>query len=264
MNTSPPAEIAAQLAAALDVLARHLGQAPLAVHLFGSAVDGGLRPLSDIDLLVTVSAPLNEATRRALMQGLLEVSAWPIPASPLRALEVTVVVRGEVVPWRYPARRELQFGEWLREGIEAGAIEPPIADPDLAILLTKVRRHGVALVGPPATELFAPVPETDLVRALLDTVAQWNGEADWQGDERNVVFALARIWYTLYTGRIAAKDAAATWALQRLPEAHRPVLASARAAYLGEAADDLARQPREIAAFVRQVRSEIDGLVRRR
>lgn len=264
MNTSPQSEIAAQLATALDVLARHLGQAPLAVHLFGSAVDGGLRPLSDIDLLVTVSAPLNEATRRALMHGLLAVSAWPVPDGPLRALEVTVVVRGEVVPWRYPARRELQFGEWLREGIEAGEIEPPIADPDLAILLTKVRQHGVALIGPPATELFAPVPETDLVRALLDTVAQWNGEADWQGDERNVVLALARIWYTLCTGRIAAKDVAATWALQRLPEAHRPVLASARAAYLGEAADDLASRPREIAAFVRQVRNEIDGLARRR
>jgi streptomycin 3"-adenylyltransferase len=264
MNTSPPAEITAQLSAALAVLTRHLGQAPLAVHLFGSAVDGGLRPLSDIDLLVTIQSPLSEATRQALMHGLLAVSAWPMPDGPLRALEVTVVVHDEVVPWRYPARRELQFGEWLREGIEAGRVEPVVIDPDLAILLSKVRQHGIALVGPPATELFAPVPEADLVRALLDTVAQWNEAADWQGDERNVVLALARIWYTLSTGRIVAKDVAAEWALRRLPEAQRPVIASARAAYLGEAADDLASRPLEVEALVRQVRAQIDGLARGR
>ncbi len=34
---------------------RHLEPTLLAVHLYGSAVDGGLKPYSDIDLLVTVS-----------------------------------------------------------------------------------------------------------------------------------------------------------------------------------------------------------------
>ncbi|WP_174219961.1 nucleotidyltransferase domain-containing protein, partial [Escherichia coli] len=33
---------------------RHLESTLLAVHLYGSAVDGGLKPYSDIDLLVTV------------------------------------------------------------------------------------------------------------------------------------------------------------------------------------------------------------------
>ncbi|WP_428838846.1 nucleotidyltransferase domain-containing protein, partial [Klebsiella pneumoniae] len=39
----------------------------LAVHLYGSAVDGGLKPHSDIDLLVTVTVRLDETTRRALI-----------------------------------------------------------------------------------------------------------------------------------------------------------------------------------------------------
>ena len=37
------------------VIERHLEPTLLAVHLYGSAVDGGLKPYSDIDLLVTVT-----------------------------------------------------------------------------------------------------------------------------------------------------------------------------------------------------------------
>ena len=35
------------------MLERHLGGTLLAIHLFSSALDGGLKPHSDIDLLVT-------------------------------------------------------------------------------------------------------------------------------------------------------------------------------------------------------------------
>lgn len=56
-----------------------------------------------------------------------------------------------------------------------------------------------------------------------------------QGDDlRNGLLTLARIWTTLATGEFRSKDEAAAWALARLPETHRPVLAHARRAYLGE------------------------------
>jgi streptomycin 3"-adenylyltransferase len=42
------------------------------------------------------------------------------------------------------------------------------------------------------------------------------------------------MWSTLATGAIRPKDAAADWALARLPEEYRPVLARARAIYLGQ------------------------------
>lgn len=112
MSPLAPADITAQLAAARGVLERHLSGAMQSLHLFGSAVAGGLKPRSDIDLLVSVDAPLAEPLRRALMTDLLAVSAWPGSNATLRALEVTVVVHGDVVPWRYPPRREMQFGEW--------------------------------------------------------------------------------------------------------------------------------------------------------
>ncbi|QDF01149.1 AadA family aminoglycoside 3''-O-nucleotidyltransferase [Myxococcus xanthus] len=258
MNASVPAEITHQVSSACSVIGRNLASSLQAIHLFGSAVDGGLKPHSDIDLLVTVSAPLTEAVRHALLMELLSVSAWPMTRESLRPLEVTVVVQDAVVPWRYPPSRELQFGEWLRGELEAGHVQPAIVDPDLAILLAKARRHSICLLGAPATDLFDPVPRTDLARAFYDTVLQWNGPADWRGDERNVVLALARIWFSLSTEGIAPKDVAAQWVIEQLPDEHRGVVRSARASYLGETQDDLAMRGPEVAAFVHCARTAIE------
>lgn len=252
-----PAEITPQLQAACAVLRNHLATALHAIHLFGSAVDGGLHPHSDIDLLVTVDTPLPEATRRALMLALLDVSR-PYGAPPgHRPLEVTVIALAELRPWRHPARRDMQFGEWLRADLLAGRFEPPQPDPDLALLLTQVHQHGVALLGPAAAALLPPVPWQDVRQALAQTISLWHQPPDWEGDERNVVLALARIWYSACTGAIAAKDAAAGWALERLPAAHRPLVARARDAYLGRSQDDLASRPEALAAFVHHAKAAI-------
>lgn len=252
----PPASIARQVELALAILARHLGPRIEAIHLFGSAVQGGLKPQSDIDLLVTVSAPLPEPLRQTLMQDLLGVSAWPATLL-LRPLEVTVVARDAVKPWRYPARRELQFGEWLREDLSRGIVEAPLTDPDLAILIAQARQYGIPLLGPPAAVWFDPISEADILRAYRDTVDQWQDAADWLGDEQTVVLALARIWYSTHTGRIVPKDVAADWAAQRLPDTLRRVLACARASYLGQAPDTLAEQPEAVESFVLAVKREI-------
>ncbi|OKN43088.1 streptomycin 3'-adenylyltransferase, partial [Klebsiella pneumoniae] len=185
-----PAQVFKQLSHARAVIERHLAATLDTIHLFGSAIDGGLKPDSDIDLLVTVSAAPNDSLRQALMLDLLKVSSPPGDGGTWRPLELTVVARSEVVPWRYPARRELQFGEWLRHDILSGTFEPAVLDHDLAILLTKARQHSLALLGPSAATFFEPVPKEHFSKALFDTIAQWNAESDWKGDERNVVLAL--------------------------------------------------------------------------
>jgi streptomycin 3"-adenylyltransferase len=251
-----PSSIAEQLAKACSVLERNLTNTLQAIHLYGSAADGGLKPASDLDLLVTVSTPLPEPVRLALMNDLLSISAPP--GGPVRALEVTVVVQAEVLPWRYPPQRELQFGEWLREDLQAGKVEPAQPDPDLTILLSKARQHSVCLLGPAASAWFAPIPKEDLARAFADTLAQWNSPADWQGDELTVVLALARIWYSVVTGAIAPKDVAATWVLARLPHDHRAVLSHARDAYLGKVKDNLADRIDQVTAFVHYSKAQIE------
>ncbi|MGS1010994.1 aminoglycoside adenylyltransferase family protein [Achromobacter anxifer] len=259
-HTIPPS-IAPQVAAASSLIERHLGANLVAIHLFGSAVDGGLQPHSDIDLLVTMTQPPDEAVLRALARELLTISAPPGASPRLRALEVTVLALPHIVPWRHPARRELQFGEWLRADLEAGVVEPPMPDHDLAILLTKVRGRSIPIVGPQADQLLQDVPREDLRRALLDSVAQWNTPEDWAGDEKHIILALARIWYTAVTGGIASKDRAAQWLLERLESPYRPVLSKARAIYLGQEEDDLAqRHDAATAAFIAHARAAIERL----
>lgn len=258
---SVPAEISLQLSRALGVIERHLASTLLAVHLYGSVLDGDLKPYSDIDLLVTVATSPDEATRRALMLDLLKISAPPGQSKTLRALEVTIVARDDVLPWRYPARRELQFGEWLRKDLLAGIVEPAVIDTDLTILLMQARQHSIALAGPPAEEFFDPVPEGDLFRGLADTLKQWHSPSDWAGDERNVLLALARIWYSAVTGKIAPKDVAANWVLERLPEEHQPVLTEARQAYLGYCDDQLALRGHQLTELIVFIRHEANKLL---
>lgn len=255
--------VAAQLSAVCAVLQQHLGQQLRAIHLYGSAVSDGLKPHSDIDLMAVVDAPLPETVRQGLMQALLAHSAWPGSSHRLRALEVTIVALREVVPWRYPPRREMQFGEWLRTDLQAGRFEPPMPDPDLAILLTKLRQHSTALFGPSAKNLLDPVPASDLRKALSDTIAQWNAPADWQGDERNIILALARIWFTACTGEIASKDRAATWAVERLPASHSAIVEQALESYLRGEPDALALMPQPLADTVHFLKREVEGALRK-
>ncbi|EMC2418021.1 AadA family aminoglycoside 3''-O-nucleotidyltransferase [Acinetobacter baumannii] len=257
MREAVTIDISNQLSEVLSVIERHLESTLLAVHLYGSAVDGGLKPYSDIDLLVTVAVKLDETTRRALLNDLMEASAFPGESETLRAIEVTLVVHDDIIPWRYPAKRELQFGEWQRNDILAGIFEPAMIDIDLAILLTKAREHSVALVGPAAEEFFDPVPEQDLFEALRETLKLWNSQPDWAGDERNVVLTLSRIWYSAITGKIAPKDVAADWAIKRLPAQYQPVLLEAKQAYLGQKEDHLASRADHLEEFIRFVKGEI-------
>ncbi|HBH7063499.1 TPA: DUF4111 domain-containing protein [Enterobacter cloacae] len=255
MNVLPCAQKQIQTACAL--IESILGRELMAIHLYGSAMDGGLKPLSDIDLLVTVRSPLRDEQRHTLMQKLLAISAWPGTSEIYRALEVTVVVWSQIMPWQFPPMRELQFGEWLRDEIANGEYEPAQPDPDLAILLTKARQNSLPLRGEAASTLFEAVPERDLQHTFRQTLALWNRADDLLGDERHILLTLARIGYSVETGQIASKDEAAAWLLPQLPEAHAKLLAEARAEYLGLVTVDWAEKMPQIEAFVRDVKKTI-------
>lgn len=105
------------------------------------------------------------------------------------------------------------------------------------------------------------MPARVFAAALLATVAQWHAEPDWRGDACNVVLALARIWYSAATGRIAPKDVAAAWVLARLPDAYRPVLSAARTVYLRGEGDDALLSGEPVAAFVRDARRIVEAML---
>jgi streptomycin 3"-adenylyltransferase len=76
------------------------------------------------------------------------------------------------------------------------------------------------------------------------------------------VLTLARVWNTVVSGQVVAKDVAAEWALPLLPPEHRPVLARARDIYVGthqeewdDLLDALSRFAETIAVEIRRAAS---------
>ena len=82
----PPEAIAAQIAGVQAVLQHQLGGQLRAVHLYGSAIDGGLKPSSDIDLMVAVAAPLPPDVRHALLHARVAATILFCKDTVLRAL----------------------------------------------------------------------------------------------------------------------------------------------------------------------------------
>lgn len=229
-----------QLAAVLQLLTSVLGDAVVGIYLHGSAVLGGLRPDSDLDVLVVATRTLDHRERVAIIDGLLDVSGRRARRTAGRPIELTVVVADAVRAWSYPPPEDFQYGEWLRDDYEAGLVPTPRLSPDLAILISTVLSGGAVLRGPHPTSVLAPVPQEDLVQATAAGVPDLLEEL--HSDTRNVLLTLARVWMTLTTGVVTSKDKAADWALARLPAQHRPLLSLARLAYLGKAEDAWAEQ----------------------
>ncbi|MBK6041184.1 aminoglycoside adenylyltransferase family protein [Streptomyces sp. MBT55] len=204
-----------------------LGGDLIGAYLHGSSVLGGLKPASDVDVLLVSRRSMDERERRAFLDGLLRISGSGGMARPV---ELAVVVQSEVRPWRYPPTCDFLYGEWLRAEYEAGAVPRAEPMPDLALLISMTLTGDAPLTGPRPTQVLDPVPHADLARASVAGIPELLG--DLEGDTRNVLLTLARIWATLATGRIMPKDAAADWALGRLLPEHRAVLEHARRLYL--------------------------------
>jgi streptomycin 3"-adenylyltransferase len=224
-----------------DRVADLLGDGLLGLYLHGSAMDGGLRPQSDIDLLAIVTRPLREAERARLAATLLRLSGRH-PARPggPRCIEMLVVLRSDLAGPGAPTRAEFLYGEWLRDIVEAGRLPQPGRDPEITLVLAQARERARPLVGPAATELISAISPPQIRQAMRDGLPRLIDSLS--GDERNVLLTLARMWRTATMGDFLGKDVAAAWAVTaaqpRLPAAVADTLTYARAAYRGDLHDD--------------------------
>jgi predicted nucleotidyltransferase len=251
-----------QLEAIVRLVRDVLGGAAVGTYLFGSAVDSGLRPDSDLDVLVVSSRRTTDVERRTMIDRIVAISRSRGDQTGKRHLEVTVVARSDIRPWRYPPRMDMQYGDWWRREFEAGEYAPwKSPNPDLAVLLTAARANGLPLFGPAIEDLVEPVPRADLDRSMREVLPDLI--ADLEDDVRNVLLTLARVWLTLETGAITSKDVAADWAAARLPSDQGGALRRARAGYLGEADDtwgdaSMAAARRDAAAILEAIQAMRD------
>ncbi len=263
MPTGPHTGTVRTVQPAIELLVAHVDRCDpggvRGLYAFGSSVVGGLRPDSDVDLLLVTERSLSVDERSGLLRLLLRFSGRRATVMPGRPIELTSVVHRDVVPWVYPPTCDFLYGEWLRTELEDGRLPERHLNPDLAVLLTTLRQHAETLRGPVPDVQVDPVPAEDLRRAVHDSLVPLL--EDLLGDERNVLLTLARMLVTLETGEIVSKDHAARRILPRLPEPGRSVLGRAAAGYLGECDDDWSQeagphaQRPELAAWIRACRS---------
>lgn len=224
-------DIPSEATEALLAVRKHLNRSLIAAYLHGSAVAGGLRPYSDVDLLIVTELAIAPEARKALLHDLLRLSGpYPFDAGARRPLEVVLFSRSHLSDLPYPARSEFIYGEWLRQDFEAGAGPDLHPDPEMTLLLAQARQEARPLYGPEAARLLPAIPPSHVRQAIKDALPALL--AGLIGDERNVLLTLARMWRTLLTGDFVPKDVAATWAAARLPKAEADLLLAARQAYL--------------------------------
>ncbi len=248
-------EIPAQAGQVLAIVKPLFGGSLLGFYLYGSATYGGLHPDSDVDLLAVLDRPMTDTERKSLTAALLACSGR-VGCADKRPLEVTVVDRAAASG--FPPVYEYMYGEWLRAAMESGDISGACADPDLALLLWQAQTYGVPLYGGALSEWIEPVSPADIRRAIagaLPALLQ-----NLVGDERNVLLTLARMWFTLETGALAAKDKAAAWALTRVPPPLSEPLRLARSGYLGECREDWRGRDDQLRPLVRFLKERIEQL----
>jgi streptomycin 3"-adenylyltransferase len=231
--TSQDYKMADQLNQCIDLLKGVFGNHLLGVYLYGSSVVGGLQKYSDIDLFVISGRVTTDKEKQILVNSLLQISGIYMKSAKL-PIELTIVVKSEINPWRYPPSFDFQYGEWLRNQFEGGNIKPWLTKeiPDLAILITQVLLASKTLVGTNPNQLLCNVPYKDFIDATTDALPHLM--SDINSDTRNVLLTLARIWNTLATDTICSKPAAVDWVISYLPEKYHPVMLRAKAICKGE------------------------------
>ncbi|QPC41965.1 DUF4111 domain-containing protein [Kaustia mangrovi] len=257
--TGARAAIPVEAEHALHILRDSLGTSLLAAYLHGSAVTGGLRPSSDVDVLAVIDRQTTHAMRKALTAALMTISKPPGGSDGPRPLELVVFNRNDLAAPTYPLRSEFVYGEWLRGAFEAGEVPEPGTDPEMTVLLAQARRTARTLTGPEVTELLPVVPQADLNRAMADALPGLLETLE--GDERNVLLTLARMWHTAETGEIVPKDVAAEWAVCRLPAGPASLIGHARKVYLGMAKDDWSTRRHDTRHVAGDLRDRVAALL---
>ncbi|MFN7089792.1 MAG: aminoglycoside adenylyltransferase family protein [Allorhizobium sp.] len=226
-----------QVPAALAALHNSLADCLRAVYLHGSAVSGGLRPQSDIDLLAVVDRRMTQSERATLLSSLLKLSGrHPSTAGGLRCLEVMVFTRLDLAVGLFPARAEFIFGEWLRDAFDAGETPMPAQNVEFTLVLAQAQQEAIALFGPDRDTLLPIIPMIDVRNAMRELLPELVGGL--REDTRNVLLTLARIWHTAENGTFVNKDEAASWAIAQLSDRSALTLDHARRAYIGEVGDN--------------------------
>ena len=245
-------EIDAILAALQSGSRALLGDDLFGMYLFGSLAGGGFdAETSDIDfVVVTRTDPRARQAELGELNRQIQASGSPWAAS----LEGSFLPR-QVFEDFNPAGTmfpTIGMGGWY--GLDHKGIER-------ALQRFMLREHGIALAGPPPRSFIAPVGPEALKAETLDVLhGWWQSQLDdparlrRRGYQAYAVLTMCRMFYTLETGDMASKPAAAHWARPRVAEPWRGLVDRALAWRDGDGVDDFSQTLELIGWMLRTAR----------
>ena len=223
-----------------------LGDELLGVYAGGSFALGDFdQSLSDLDVAAVTATHAGRTTKQAIVE-LLRHESLPCPA---RGLEFVLYAEPVIHTATTDPGFELNLNSGARMSFRAD-YEPGEERHWFAIDRSVLAAHGLPLFGPPADELFAPIPRGPLLEVVAEAV-QWHRETHVAGSDavlnacRALRFAADGVW--------SSKLAAGAWALER-HEAPRLVAQALAARQSGEplSAHDVGRFLEGVELRVRQ------------
>ncbi|MET9658827.1 aminoglycoside adenylyltransferase domain-containing protein [Streptomyces sp. NPDC006510] len=165
-DTPAPSDVVRYVA---DVSAALAGARPdlVGVYLHGSAVLGEFRAdRSDVDVLAVAT----ESGTKAAQQAMGELVARTAARCPGTGLEMSVITAATAA-----SLGSCPFEVHIRTSATETVIIPGsghAGDPDLVLHCAVSREHALAVCGPPAFEVFGPVP-ADRVGAAIGSELRW-------------------------------------------------------------------------------------------
>ena len=218
LHPTPFADINAVLHDLLVNIQALLGCHFLGMYALGSLALGDFDPRSsDIDFIVVTEADIGDDLfyRLQAMHAHFALSSSPWAAK-VEAVYVPQAALRQPFPTssRYP---QIEKGRSLtREPLESGWV----------FQCYTLREHGVVVAGPDPRTLVESIDPHDMPPAVAAISGLWLEQArhdptwlDWlrpRGNQVFVILALCRMLYSLHTGTVASKSAAAQWAQKEL------------------------------------------------
>ena len=235
MSDRSPTDTDAYLTALVERLRSVLDEALVGVYAGGSLALGGFDPVrSDVDVAVVCHGPLSEETKLRVAEALRHESL-PCPA---RGLELVVypeaTARSATAAAGYEVNLDTGRGMQFHLSLAPGAGE---AEHWYAIDRAIVREHGRTLFGPPAREVFAPIPGRTLLELLAESV-RWHAESGRARPDDAVLNACRGLRYAA-EGVWSSKQDAAVWARERLPDGALAADALAARSGFGQGLEDV-------------------------
>jgi hypothetical protein len=207
-----------------------LGDQFIGFYLYGSLAYGGFDRDSDVDFIVVTKDDLSSGCFTSLQRmhaRIAQLDSWCATQlegsyTPLHALQAYDPVR---VLYNHIDRGRDEYLQRMQ------VMEPRLSRAwwsGWIFLRAVLWQSGISLAGPPPRSFITPESTEELKQASIITLDDWIkpmlddlGELAHPGYQPYLVLTLCRLLYTLDQGAITSKQAAASWAQQRVEQRWR-------------------------------------------